>query len=362
MAVFFKIEASEEAVSVMNYFVNVTGSSLEQLIADYDLLMCSIRPSRIKAKHLAIAEMFFVLSGLGCLFIINGPLGDKKGLISFFVRKNSEGLLKEALKNVGYCDKFFLLEECSQKNGRKFGRSNKSAENEIIWKGMLFRLKPFFKQCHITFDEQSPHNREFFIYSANGTVKRVVGYRGDGSMTGKRALPVEDTRLMINLAAPHKAEVLMDPFAGSGGILHTARYINPSLFLISSDIDPILEPGLRRFSDKNFTMDARKVRLKNSCIDAIVTEVPFNKAVTEVVSESFLHLSCFLKKNARIIFMCADYQYKHLRECMKNSGLFCFMEKSVNRKGMSVIISAWYKAEEKIKRLQDLSEAISRVY
>ena len=104
---------------------------------------------------------------------------------------------------------------------------------------------------------------------------------------------------MVNLADPHQAKVLMDSFAGSGGILHAARHY-PSLVLISSDYDPILEPGLQAYADRHYPMDARAVELDGAEIDALVTEVPFSANATNEVAQAFIHLSRFLKKNAEL--------------------------------------------------------------
>ncbi len=91
-------------------YVKVSKNSILQYREDYDVLVCSLRSSRIKAKQLAILELFLVLSQIGCLFIINGPLGDIKGIISFFINKKKRNLLHSLLKNVGYCDKFYILD------------------------------------------------------------------------------------------------------------------------------------------------------------------------------------------------------------------------------------------------------------
>lgn len=340
-------------------YVKVSKNSILQYREDYDVLVCSLRSSRIKAKQLAILELFLVLSQIGCLFIINGPLGDIKGIISFFINKKKRNLLHSLLKNVGYCDKFYILDF---DNPDANSTPELVSVNKLMWKGIPFSVHKYYEQDRAIYKKHSSHNRDFFIYGNDGLIKKVKGYRGDGSDTGRRALPVEDSRLMVNLCVPYKAKTLMDPFAGSGGILHEARYIAPHLTLISADIDPVLEPGLKKYADKHYAMDASDVILEDTVIDAIVTEVPFSPAATDSVIKVFEHLSKCLSYNGRIVFMCQVEQYEELKLCMKDLQLCPLIEKPVNRKGTDVVISAWYKRKEKVGKLQGFHEAVSKIY
>jgi len=343
----------------MGHYVSVTNNNILKYIEDYDVLVCSMKPSRIKAKQLAILELFFVLSRIGCIYITNGPLGDIKGVVSFFVDKKGIDLLKDALKTVGYCDKFYLLDFFSRSNGSS---KDLVSINEMVWKRVPFSVSKYYEHDRRLYEEHSSHNREFYIYGTDRTVKKVKGYRGDGSDTGRRALPVEDTRLMINLAAIGSGMVLFDPFAGSGGILYEARYIDPSLVIISADIDAKLEPGLQTYADIHYTMDARSVELSGTKIDAIVTEVPFSTDVTRNVVEAFVHLSQFLQDNARVVIMCAENQNHELRQCMESLHFTLFTEKPVNRKGTDVKITVWYRSKEQVNRLMDLHQAVSSIH
>lgn len=343
----------------MEYCASVTGDNIEQYLNRYEVLVCSLRPSRIKAKQLAVVELFFVLARFGGIFIVNGPLGNVKGLVAFFVDRKARASLPDILKTVGYCDKYYLLDFSPQSASTL---SDIAGANKQVWKGMPFSARLFYEQDREVYESHSSHRREFHIYTDDGLVKKVKGYRGDGTDTGKRALPVEDARLMVNLADPHQAKVLMDPFAGSGGILHAARYINPSLVLISSDCDLILEPGLQAYADRHYPMDARAVELDGAEIDALVTEVPFSANATNEVAQAFIHLSRFLKKNARVIFMCAGHQYNRLKQCLETMAFHCFIAKPVNRKGTDVVVSVWYRCGEQAKRLRDFRLQAGKIY
>lgn len=63
----------------MNYVV-ATNQNITQFLKTHDLLICRLRPSRSKSKHLAILEMSIILSSFGGIFIFNGPLGDVGGV------------------------------------------------------------------------------------------------------------------------------------------------------------------------------------------------------------------------------------------------------------------------------------------
>ena len=60
--------------------------------------------------------------------------------------------------------------------------------------------------------------------------------------------------------------------------------------------------------------------------------------------------------------MCQAEQYEELKLCMKDLQLCPLIEKPVNRKGTDVVISAWYKRKEKVGKLQDFHEAVSKIY
>lgn len=339
----------------MKHYVSVTGENIRRYLQDYDVLVCSVRPSRSKAKELAAAELFFALNHIGCIYILNGPMGNIKGLISFFIRKTDKGELKEILKNIGYCNKFSVL-DFSSCSGYVPDKRNQT------WKGMEFDVLPLHEQSENTYEAQSSHNREFSILAGDGTIKSVRGYRGDGSITGRRALPVEDARLMVNLAVSSDTRVLMDAFAGSGGILYQARYIAPSLFLISSDIDPDLEPGLQEYADRHYSMDARRVKIKDMKIDAIVTEAPFSKGETETVAQVLSNLCSCLNENGRVVLMCSAGQFGRLKSRMEAMNLYCLMDEQVDRKGTQVVVSVWHKSRKSYEEFKDLISAIGNVF
>jgi len=320
--------------------VKVTKQNLKQYMENYDIMVCLLRPSRNKAKQLAILEMSVILSAVDGTFIANGPLGDVKGLISFFIKKDKDDELKTLLKTTGYCNKFYKLDFSLQ--GPNFTEEIKSI-NDYTWKGLKFNVIPFYEQSDEEYKEQCIENRLFAIYKSDKSVKYVKGYRGDGSESGRRGLPLEDARLMVNIANPNSIRSLLDPFAGSGGILYAARCIQSSLFLVSIDVDKTLEPGLKMYSDAHYSCDACKVDIVERPIDAIVTEIPFSPNFTSTVIKAFYHLKDVLSENGKILCMSHVDQFPQIKEALQDMNFYILMFREVNRKGTPVVISFWTK-------------------
>lgn len=332
----------------MMKYVRITGGNIKEYIQRYDVIICSIRSSRTKAKQLAAWEMFFVLRELDGIYITNGPMGEFANQIAFMVHKSHKPLLPDILKSVGYCRSFYILDFNS-------GVASKSSFN---WKGENFVINPLYQQSRETYKEQSSHNREFYIYDEHGEEKRVVGYRGDGSKTGRRALPVEDCRMLVNLTMPYTETTILDPFAGSGGILSAARYINPAVKLISADNDKALEPGLEKLADMHYTVDSENLEIPEYGVDAIVTEVPFAPSITEKVGRILAKLSESINYNGKISLMCDKKQYRYISDILKESDLYPVIEEYVDRQGSNMAVSLWYKQYTAVKELEALAEEI----
>ena len=68
----------------MERYVEIDGKNIKELTSNNNVVCCRLRNSRIKSKQLAIMEMLLMNYDLGLRFIKNGPLGDVKGIVSFF--------------------------------------------------------------------------------------------------------------------------------------------------------------------------------------------------------------------------------------------------------------------------------------
>ena len=343
----------------MNRAVLVDGTNIDGFLSKYNVITCKLRNSRIKSKQLGIMEMLLSNYDLDIIFIKNGPLSDVKGIVSFFVKKENWDEVQNRLKNIGYFNEFYFLDfdSIEQSNDTKI-----ETINPLIWKGKKYSLKKLYIQDEKIYDTQSPHNREFKIVSFDGVEKQLTGYRGNGTEFGRRALPVEDARCLVNLSMPHNEKKIIEPFAGGGGIVYMYKYINPDIDITSIDIDETLKPGLEFYGSIHIVGSSANVHLSEK-YDAIVTEVPFSDNATEQVINSFTNLYNNLTDKGIIVLMCGKNQSKEISDCFSrdlNSNLI--FSRELNRKGTDVVIQIWTKNFELKKELNETIESVSKTF
>lgn len=343
----------------MSAYTTISKSNIDDYIARYTLIVFALRNSRIKAKQLAIIEAYFSLVKVGGIFISNGPLGDVKGVFSFFVPTKHLKEVHHILQGIGYCNRFYILDFHSEQSENL---SDIASINELVWKGKRFSIDTFLIQDASLYESQSPNNRKFIILDHNNEEKIVHGYRGDGTETGRRALPVEDARCLVNLSSPYTAEVVLDPFAGGGGIVFQAKYINDKLDVYSIDVDPIVGPGLELYGSKHTVGDARHIQFAGHTFDAIITEVPFASSATDVVIQAIENLKMFLKADGDIVMMSSVEQSVPIDQFVRSIGFHNYVYEQINRKGTDVVIMAWSKSFEKVDHIQDLLDVVSKIY
>lgn len=334
----------------MNFIAEVTKSNIDDYLNKHDIIVCKIRNSRLKAKQIAILEMLFAQLDNEILVIKNGPLGDVKGIISLFCPKKNLVSFKERLFGIGYCYNFYLLDFENETPNEPV--SLKSV-NPHIWKGRKFTINNFYCQDSKVYEEHSPHNREFKIFNHEGEIKTVTGYRGNGSEMGRRSLPVEDARCMVNLSLSHKNKRALDPFAGAGGIIYEFKYIMPEGNITSIDIDPVLKHGLEFYGSSHYTMNSKDVSFTDNSFDSIITEVPFSKNADEDIAAVLIKASLWLSKNGVFVIMCEKNQSLNIYKTMTENYYHLFSH-AIDRKGMDVEISIWWKN----KNLLDIEEFI----
>lgn len=343
----------------MERYVEVDGKNLQQYISEYNVICCKLRNSRIKSKQLGIMEFLMLMYDLDSKFIKNGPLGDIKGITSFFVKKEHWDKMIDRLEYIGYFNEFYTLDFNASES---YNKSTLETINPLIWKGLKFSINTLYIQSEEKYERQSPHNREFKILSYDGTEKKVIGYRGDGSELGRRALPVEDARCIVNLSMPFSNEKVLEPFAGGGGIVYMYKYINPDIDITSIDIDETLKPGLEYYGAKHIVGDASKVRITDN-YDAIVTEIPFSSNATEHVVAAMKNLYSNLTSKGIVVLMCGENQTEQISKCFEqdlNSNML--FSKKVNRKGTDVVIQIWTKNFELHKELHNTTNIVSKTF
>lgn len=343
----------------MERFVEIDGKNIKEYLKKYNILSCKLRNSRIKSKQLGIMEILMLMYDLDVLFIKNGPLGDVKGIVSFFVDKSKWEVAMSRLKYVGYFNEFYTLDFSSDSCINNTGIQT---INSLNWKGLNYSLNKVLIQDEQLYEEQSPHNRTFKIVSYDGEEKLLNGYRGNGTELGRRALPVEDARCLVNLSIPYTQSRIIEPFAGGGGIIFMYKYINPDIDITSIDIDETLRPGLEYYGSKHIVGSSATVRL-NETFDAIVTEVPFSPSATGQVVEAFRNLYNNLNEKGIIVLMCGECQDREIFNCLNNDlNSNLLFSKKLNRKGTDVIIQVWTKNFDLKKEFENTVNVVYKTF
>jgi hypothetical protein len=343
----------------MNFFVEVMKSNIDDYLYDYNIIVCQIRNSRLKAKQIAILEMIFAQIDNEILMIKNGPLGDIKGIVSFFCPKKNLNLFKDRLFGIGYCYQFYLLDF---ENETKKSSPDLNTINPLIWKGKKFSVCDFYCQDSKIYEEQSPHKREFKIIGHDGEVKTITGYRGDGSELGRRSLPVEDARCMVNLSIPGKNKKFLDPFAGAGGIVYQFKYIVPSGIITSIDIDPVLKPGLEFYGSAHYAMNAIDASFSKNSFDSVITETPFSEKAIDNIIAAFNKINSWLSDDGVFVIMCEKAQCSRVYNSMAEMNLYLLFSHEIDRKGMDVEISIWWKNKNLLAGIENFISTLRKIY
>lgn len=338
----------------------VDKNNIDNLISNKRIIICELRNSRSKCKKLAVFEMMILFERYNSIFIKNCPLSEVKGVFSICIdydddnKKNIISLMKCA----GYCNKFYMLE---------FGDSNK--ENMLFlkynpllsWKKRKFSIVEFFEQDEAENRKQAPDMREFYIKCGDEVVRKIKGYRGNGKEFGRRALPVEDCRMLCNLACNESSKVVLDPFAGAGGILYQVRQAFPTVEIHTIDISEELASGLINYGATHHIADASKIDLQDLKFDGIMTEVPFANSLTNTVCEAFKNLKKHMSDNCKISIMCGTQQSQSIVKSLIENGLYVVNMFGVDRKGIDVDIIFAVNNESDYKTLYEFSEKIKEI-
>lgn len=300
-----------------------------------NILIFRIKTSRLKARNLASEEVKSFLSDINnAEVVIGGPLSSEKGVIAAYLPKTFDlDLLDNEFQKLGYIEQIDLMV-----------RSQKESKNTIKWKGFFYTLDIIYEEDKEAVRNQAPDKRRFLLPDPNGNLRYVNGYRGDGTETGKRALPVEDCKFMLNLSKIKHGQKVLDPFAGGGGIVFAA--VHAGLDVYSSDIDPKMQYGLRDFGSKHSVADIRELPFEVNFFDSVVTEVPFDTNVTENVAKGLAEMQRVIKPNGYIVLMVADHQVEKIRQKALSLGLEIYIDQALDRKGTAVHIFGLKKSKK----------------
>jgi Methyltransferase domain len=311
------------------------------------LLVLHQRASRRRARAAAAAEALALLHDLGPSAPAGGPLGDRGGLLWVELPERHLAAAVARLPRLGYSTAVDLVEtapggvgggrgRAAGAGGGGPGRPGKGRSRDPGWR--LVRLHTEDPAGH---REQAPDRREFLVEGDDGRARPVRGYRGDGRALGRRGLPVCDARLLVNLVAPAGPGLLVDPFAGAGGIALAAAAAGWTA--VTADRDPALRHGLGRLGAGHLVADARRLPLRPGSVDAVATEPPYDPTVGPLAAEALAEVARLLRPGGATAWLCAAWQAPGLRTAAAGLGLRPALDTPVDRKGTPVAALAWRK-------------------
>jgi len=178
--------------------------------SDRATLVIHLRPSRLKAKAVAVAEILALLRGLGAAHSAGGPLSETRGIAWVSIPGSTVAIACSRIGRLGYSRAVDLVRPLT---------GNRAKDSEVVrWKGRDVALVRVYDQPNSQLRDGAPDRRTFLLECGDGVIRPVPGYRGGRGPLQHRALPVVDARLLVNLVYRSAGGVLLDPFAGAGGI------------------------------------------------------------------------------------------------------------------------------------------------
>jgi hypothetical protein len=307
------------------------------------------RTARRRARAAAVAEALALLHDLEASAPAGGPLSERGGV--FWVRLPGRHLAAATarLPRLGYSTAVDLLAA----DGRG---------PAVRWRGRPWRLERLHTEDPAGHRDQAPDRREFLFEAGDGRLRAVRGYRGGADPLARRGLPVCDARLLVNLVAPAQPEppagagpgraqpptdragpaeagVLVDPFAGVGGVALAAGAAGWRV--LTADRDPVLRHGLGRLGGAHLVADARSLPLRAGTADAVATEPPYDRQVGPLAGQALAEACRLLRPGGATAWLCAAWQAAGLRATAAAFGLRPMLDTPVDRKGLAVVALAW---------------------
>ncbi|HXY93231.1 MAG TPA: methyltransferase domain-containing protein [Acidimicrobiia bacterium] len=301
---------------------------------DRVLLVCHIRAARGRARALAVAEVMALLRDTEPAPETGGPLAGERGIAWVSLAARRLGDVEPRLRRLGYVEAVDVTEPATAND-----------RDVVRWRRRRWRLRRMHTDDPDRLREQSPDRREFVLRTETGT-RPVRGYRGSGGTFERRALPVVDARLLVNLAAPaDRSGRLLDPFGGAGGIAVAAHDAGHVVF--SGDRDTAVAAGLAVLTEsRHVVADAARLPHATAAFDAIATETPFEPAADDTIARLLPELARVLAPGGRLAVMCAPRQAE-----IMNAGdtpLDVLVDEPVDRKGVPTRVLAWQRRSDAV--------------
>jgi hypothetical protein len=302
------------------------------------VLIFYLRPARNKARQVAIAEAVSLLRDLGATALPGGPLSEQGGLFWISLPARSLTMAQRRFPRLGYSTAVDLVQPVSPQDAGSVSEPE-PGERRTRWRRKLHRLVRLYEEDQVAMRELAPDRRTFLLETATGEIRPVKGYRGDGQALSRRGLPVYDARLLVNLVFRPEGGVLLDPFAGIGGIVIEALASGWSV--VSCDLDPVLRHGLVALGANHHVTDAANLPLEAGSVQAIATEPPYDRGAATMLVAALDGMFRVLQGGSRLAMLVAAWQAPLLRDHASALGLQLYLDSPINRKGTDVVVLAW---------------------
>ena len=293
-------------------------------------LIFHVRRARRKAVEAARTEAMCLLGDLNPTLPSGGPLSELGGVFWLDLPRQHLDVATDRFPLLGYSASVDLL---MQRSGRWSDHST-----AIRWRKNTYEINRLYEEDPVKLRELDPDCRPF-IFETRGGTRLIRGYRGDGSQFGRRALPACDARLLVNLVSRTSSSLVLDPFAGAGGIVGAA--IATGTRAVSLDLDPRLRFGLRGMGAFHAVSDAFRLPLRQSCVPAIATELPFDRSLEGRLQLIVDGLHECLCQGGRMALMCAAQQRQELRLSSRRAEMRVLLDTEIDRKRTACAIMAW---------------------
>jgi hypothetical protein len=299
------------------------------------MLLLELRRARIRARDAAAAEAVALLRDLGAEAAPGGPLSERKGIVWVTIPAHHLAAARSRFGRLGYTVAVDLLVAENEAGTHPEGASDR----RVRWRRRPHRLVRLYEEDPDELRERAPDRREFLFATGDRPVRPVRGYRGSEGPLTHRSLPVPDARLLTNLVATGSPGLLLDPFAGAGGVVIEA--LAAGWRVVSIDDDPAVRHGLAHLGADHVVADARRIPLADASVDAAATEPPYDQRAGRLVVDVLGELGRVVAGGGRIAMLSARWQAPELVRASIGIGLVTELETPIDRKGVEVTAVVW---------------------
>jgi tRNA G10 N-methylase Trm11 len=149
--------------------------------------------------------------------------------------------------------------------------------------------------------------------------------------------------MLLNLVHNPALGLLLDPFAGAGGVVIEA--LASGWEVIACDVDPGLRHGLRQLGAQAIVADARSLPIASESVDAIATEPTYDLESAGWLDRALSEASRVLRSGGRMSVLCASWQADPLRSEARRLALHPLVDSAIDRKGTPVVALLWRKRD-----------------